>query len=141
MVSNARSVAMKNIVQVWVNTPDNAPHVSESATSGTLFHKMRFSILKAFWIVYYVSTNKKGISSTELSRKLELRQKTCWLFKQKVMRAMQSSSQNPMLGNVEVDETVVGQQEEGVKGRKNNKKELTVRRCDCLCHRKKRKRY
>lgn len=39
---------------------------------------------------------------------------------------MQSSGQNPLMGHVEVDETVVGQQEEGVKGRKNDKKELIV---------------
>jgi hypothetical protein len=52
-----------------------------SPTSGTLFHNVKFSLLKAFYIVYYVSTCKKGISSTELSRKLDLRQKTCWLFK------------------------------------------------------------
>jgi len=98
----------------------------ESPTSGTLFHKIKFSILKAFYIIYYVSTNKKGISSTELSRKLSLRQKTCWLFKQKVMVAMKSSGKNLMQGKVEVDETVVGGQEEGVVGRKNNKKRVIV---------------
>lgn len=98
----------------------------ESPTAGTLFHKVKFPILKAFYIVYYVSTNKKGISSTELSRKLNLRQKTCWLFKQKVMVAMKSSGQSPMQGKVEVDETVVGGQEEGVVGRKNGKKKLVV---------------
>jgi predicted RNA-binding Zn-ribbon protein involved in translation (DUF1610 family) len=97
-----------------------------SPTSGTLFHKVKFSLLKAFYIVYYVSTNKKGISSTELSRKLGLRQKTCWLFKQKAMRAMKSSGNNKMKGKVEVDETVVGGQEEGVVGRKNNKKRIVV---------------
>jgi hypothetical protein len=97
-----------------------------SPTSGTLFHKVKFPILKAFYIVFYVSTTKKGISSTELSRKLSLRQKTCWLFKQKVMKAMQSSGNFKMQGKVEVDETVVGGQEEGVVGRKNKKKKLVV---------------
>jgi hypothetical protein len=97
-----------------------------SPTSGTLFHKLKFSILKAFYIVYYVSTNKKGISSTELSRKLGLRQKTCWAFKQKVMKAMQSSGRHKIGGKAEVDETVVGGQEGGVKGRKNGKKKLVV---------------
>jgi hypothetical protein len=57
---------------------------------------------------------------------LGLRQKTCWLFKQKVMIAMCSSGKNKMKGKVEVDETVVGQQEEGVVGRKNDKKKLVV---------------
>lgn len=98
----------------------------ESPTAGTLFHLVKFSILKAFWIVYYVSTSKKGIASTELSRKLQLRQKTCWLFKQKVMQAMASSDQHPLEGKVEIDEFVIGQQEEGVVGRKNTKKRLII---------------
>ena len=97
-----------------------------SPTSGTLFHKVKFPLLKAFYIIYYVSTNKKGISSTELSRKLGLRQKTCWLFKQKVMHGMRSSGNNKIKGKAEVDETVVGGQEEGVVGRKNDKKKLVV---------------
>lgn len=80
----------------------------ESPTAGTLFHKVKFSILKAFWIVYYVSTNKKGIASTELSRKLQLRQKTCWLFKQKVMQAMESSDRHPLEGKVEVEKFEIG---------------------------------
>ncbi len=63
-----------------------------------------------------MSTNKKGIASTE-SRKLGLRQKTCWLFQHKVMKAMASSGKYPLMGKVEVDETVVGEQEEGVVGR------------------------
>lgn len=98
----------------------------ESPTSNTLFHKLKFPILKAFYIVYFISTTKKGISSTELSRKLNLRQKTCWLFKQKVMRAMRSSERHPLQGDVEVDETVIGGQESGTRGRGNKKKRLAV---------------
>jgi len=98
----------------------------ESPTSSTLFHKVKFPLLKAFYIVYYVSTNKKGISSTELSRKLGLRQKTCWLFKQKVMHGMKSSGNNKIQGKAEVDESLVGGQEEGVVGRKKGKKKLVV---------------
>ena len=44
-------------------------------TSNILFHKVKFPILKALYIVYFVATNKQGISSTELSHKLGLRQK------------------------------------------------------------------
>jgi len=95
-------------------------------TSGTLFHKVKFPLLKAFYIVFYMGTSKKGIASTELSRKLGLRQKTCWLFQQKVMKAMASSGKYPLIGKVEVDETVVGQQEEGVVGRQNNRKKQVV---------------
>jgi len=101
-------------------------HYQSSPTSGTLFHKVKFSILKAFYIVYYMSTNKKGITSTELSRKLGLRQKTCWFFRRKVMKAMVSSQQNLMMGKVEVDEMVVGQKEQGLKGRQKGKKKEVV---------------
>ena len=95
-------------------------------TSNTLFHKVKFPILKALYIVYFVATNKQGISSTELSRKLGLRQKTCQSFKRKVMIAMASSQDYPLKGKVEVDETVVGQQEEGLRGCKNDKKKRVV---------------
>lgn len=98
----------------------------ESPTAQTLFHKVKFDLLKAFYIVYFVSTNKKGITSTELSRKLNLRQKTCWSFKRKVMKAMKSSGNLLIQGKAEVDETVFGGQETGVKGRKNKNKKLVV---------------
>ncbi len=95
-------------------------------TSGTLFHKVKFPILKAFYILYYMSTNTQGIASTELSRKLGLRQKTCWLFEQKVMKTMVSNGKYPLMGKVEVDETVVGQQVESVVGHQNNRKKQFV---------------
>jgi transposase-like protein len=98
----------------------------ESPSAQTLFHQVKFDLLKAFYIVYFVSTNKKGITSTELSRKLNLRQKTCWSFKRKVMKGMKSSGNHPITGKAEVDETVFGGQEEGVRGRQNKKKKLVV---------------
>lgn len=98
----------------------------ESVTSNTLFHKVKFPIVKAFYIIYYMSTSKKGISSTELSRKLQLRQKTCWLFKRKVMEAMASSGRYPLMGDVEIDETLVGGKEKKVIGREHGKKKLVV---------------
>jgi hypothetical protein len=97
-----------------------------SAKAGTLFQGCRFSVLKAFYIVYYVSTNRNGISSTELSRKLALRQKTCWLFKQKAMKAMESSGKFPMEGKVDVDETYVGGQDGQAIGRKKGGKQIVA---------------
>ena len=98
----------------------------ESPMAGTLFHKSKLPILKAFYIVYYLSTSKNGVSSTELSRKLALRQKTCWLFKQKVMKAMASSGSFPMTGKVDVDETYVGGQDEQAIGRNEGHKKIVV---------------
>ena len=98
----------------------------ESPTSGTLFHRVKFPLLKAFYIVYFMSTNKKGITSTELSRKLDLKQKVCWLFKRKVMKAMESSGNFLLEGVVEVDETFVGGSDENSKGRKKGTTKLVV---------------
>lgn len=63
----------------------------ESATAFTIFHRNRISLAKAFYMVFLVSTSKRNISSQELSRKLDLRQKTCWSFKQKVISTIQSA--------------------------------------------------
>lgn len=82
----------------------------ESPTAGTIFHQVKFDLVKAFWIVYLVSTNEKGITSHELGRKLGLRQKTSWYFKSKVIKAMKNSGQYPITGTAEIDETVFGGQ-------------------------------
>lgn len=63
----------------------------DSATVGTLFHKCKIEMPKAFMIVFLVTTSKKGVSSTELSRRLSLGQKTCYYFRRKATGAMQSS--------------------------------------------------
>ena len=98
----------------------------ESPTAGTLFHGIKFPLLKAFYAVYFISTNKKGITSTELSRKLGLKQKVCWLFKRKVMKAMKSSGNFLLEGVVEVDETFIGGSDENAKGRKKGNKKLVA---------------
>lgn len=64
----------------------------ESVTAFTIFHRNRLPITKAFYMVFLVSTHKKDISSEELSRKLDLRQKSCWTFKQKIVQAIKDSS-------------------------------------------------
>lgn len=83
-----------------------------------------------------MATSKNGISSTELSRKLALRLKTCWLFKQKVMKAMESSQDFPMEGKVDVDETYVSGQDDSSIGRNEGKKRIVVvaieRKGECI---------
>ena len=98
----------------------------ESPTSGTMFDKLKFSILIAFHIVFKISTKKKGMSSLELSNEFELRQMTCWSFKQKLQQVMQSSLTSPLTGVIHVDEFVVGGPEEGKKGRSKGLKKLIV---------------
>lgn len=98
----------------------------ESATAGTLFHKIKFPLHKAFFIVFIMSTSKKSWSSEEFSRKLTLRTKTCWLFQQKVREAMKSSQKYPMKTKIVVDEFSVGGPEEKKQGRSKGKKKEVV---------------
>ena len=53
----------------------------ESPTAGTMFDKVKFSLLVTFHIAFKISTKKKGMSSEDLSEEYEVRQKTCWEFK------------------------------------------------------------
>ena len=98
----------------------------ESPTSGTMFEKIKFSILIAFHIVFKISTKKKGMSSLELSHEFELRQKTCWAFKLKVQKSMASSLKSPLMGLVHVDEFMIGGPEEKKRGRSKGLKKLIV---------------
>jgi hypothetical protein len=63
----------------------------ESATNGTLFHRLKFPINKAFHIVYLVSVKNPDITSDELSEILSLRRETCWSFKKKITMARKDS--------------------------------------------------
>src|SRR6188768_2380028 len=78
----------------------------ESVTAATLFHKIKFPLLKAFGIAFAVAVRKKGMSTLELARSFSIRQTTAWLFKRKLQQAM--SSCRPLLsgGKIEVHEII-----------------------------------
>lgn len=99
---------------------------NESPTSGTLFHKLKFSLLKAFGICFILSVRKKGMSSCELARAFGIRQQSAWYFKRKVHQAMKSSEKYPITGRIEVDEFVVGQKETGNQGRAKGERKIII---------------
>lgn len=92
----------------------------ESATAGTLFHRVRFGLRKAFHIVFEMVNSSKGMSSIQVGLRYGIRQPTAWTFMHKVRKAMESSKKYPMSELVHVDEFVVGGMEEGKKGRSYN---------------------
>ncbi|MFO7933462.1 MAG: two-component regulator propeller domain-containing protein [Bacteroidales bacterium] len=59
----------------------------ESVTCGTIFHRLRFPINKAFYILILTSTGRE-INITQLSQTIDLRMKTCWEFHNKVKEIM-----------------------------------------------------
>jgi transposase-like protein len=62
--------------------------------------------LPAFWLLF---NSKNGISSYELSRSLDITQKSAWFMLQRIRLAMQDGFDGGKLkGQVEVDETFIG---------------------------------
>ena len=67
----------------------------ESATTGTLLQKCKFSIVKALYAVFLLHAHRGSYPPAELARVLELRPATSWAFAQKVLAALQRRRQAP----------------------------------------------
>jgi hypothetical protein len=91
-----------------------------------MFDKCKIPVHIAFHIAFRLCTKKKGMSSLELSSEFEQRPMTCWEFKWKVQQAMQSSLNQPLTGEVHVDECFIGGEEEQKQGRSKGKKKLVI---------------
>ncbi len=106
----------------------NRCHHIESPTVDTLFHRVRFGIRKAFTIVFEMSATTKGMSYSQVARRYSISPTTAWTFMHKVRKAMESSHQQPMDGEVHVDEFVFGGKETLKQGRSydSKKKKLIV---------------
>ena len=99
-----------------------ACHHVESATSNTLFHKVKFGLQKAFCVVFEMTTSSKSLSSTQLAKRYGISQTSMWFFMQKVRKAMQCSKRYPLSDLVHLDEFTVGGNKEGKQGRSYNSK-------------------
>ncbi len=80
----------------------------ESVTANTIFHGMKMPVLKAFHMVFRLTAKKKGMSTVELGSEVGVEQKTAWLFKRKVQAAMKKDRDDKLIGNIDIDETLVG---------------------------------
>lgn len=98
----------------------------ESATSGTLFHKLKFGIDKPFEMLYEITVGKKGASSIWLAEHFGVQQKTASYFRQKVQQAMKSSEKKPLEATVHVDEFEIGTLQKGEQGRSASDKKMRV---------------
>lgn len=94
----------------------------ESTTAHTLFHKLKFGLRKAFFICFEMATSTKSLSANYMAVRYSVTPRTARLFMHKVREAMKSSEDNPMDGDVHVDEFVVGGKEEGKVGRSYDSK-------------------
>ncbi|MBN4747470.1 IS1595 family transposase, partial [Pandoraea nosoerga] len=80
----------------------------ESVTANTVFHGVKMPMLKAFHMVFRITSKKKGMSTIELGTEVGVQQKTAWLFKRKIQAAMKKDKDDRLDGDVEVEETLIG---------------------------------
>ena len=99
---------------------------TESPTAGTLFHRLKFGLRKAFFICFEMTTTTKGLSASQVARRYEISRQTAHYFMQKVREAMKSSESHKMNDRVQVDEFTIGGKEEGKQGRSYDTKKKKV---------------
>jgi hypothetical protein len=87
-------------------------HHVESPTAGTLFHRVKFGVRKAFVIVYEMSTKSRGVSATQMAAELDISRPTAWLFMHKVRTAMASRETSKISAEVQVKAFAYGWKED-----------------------------
>jgi transposase-like protein len=87
---------------------------------GTVFEDCKIPLHKCLQAVYLMTASKKGVSSHQLHRILEITYKSAWFLTHRIREAMRDGTLAPMGGSggvVEVDETYIGRLEGQQKGK------------------------
>ena len=82
-----------------------------SVISGTIFENTKVSLRKWFIAMYLISSHKKGVSSHQLSRDIDVSQKTAWYMLQKIRTLYKQDDATALSGIVECDEVYIGGKE------------------------------
>ena len=98
-----------------------------SVTAGTIFQDTHLPMPLWFRAIWYVTSQKNGVSALGVQRVLGLGSyQTAWAWLHKLRRAMVRQGRDRLAGEVEVDETYWGAEEEGAIGHLTHKKVLVI---------------
>ncbi len=91
---------------------------------GTIFEDSQVPLQKWFFAMYLITAHKKGISSLQLSRDIQVTQKTAWFMLHRIRYSIKNKSfLKPLKNVVEVDETYIGgKKHRGKRGRGSENK-------------------
>ncbi len=96
---------------------------------GTIFESSHVKMHKWLQAIYLMCASKKGISSNQLHRTLEVTLKTAWFMSHRIREAMRTGSFSAPVGGegrqVEVDETFIGRKK-GVPMRRGASHKMAV---------------
>ena len=76
--------------------------------TATIFDNTKLELQKWFLAIWIVTSHKKGISSLQLGRDLDITQKSAWFMLQRIRACFGIENNNELDNEVEADETYVG---------------------------------
>ena len=82
-----------------------------SCLVGTIFENTKLPLIKWFVAMYLISSHKKGISSHQLSRDINVTQASAWYMLQKIRLLYPQTDAEAFEGTVECDEVYIGGKE------------------------------
>jgi len=89
-----------------------------SVIVGTLFERTRKPLVSWFRVIWWVTSQKNGASALGLQRILGLGSyETAWTWLHKLRRAMVRPGRDRLSGTIQVDETYIGGEKPGKRGR------------------------
>ena len=98
-----------------------------SVTAGTIFHRTRTPLSTWFAAMWFITSQKNGISAQGLQRVLGFGSyETAWAWMHKLRRAMVRPERDLLSGTVELDETFVGGVGTGKPGASSDKVTVMV---------------
>lgn len=98
-----------------------------SVKAGTIFERSRLPLTMWFRAIWWVTSQKNGASAKGLQRILGLGSyETAWTWLHKLRRAMVRPGRDRLAGTIEVDETYIGGEKPGKRGRGAEGKALVL---------------
>ena len=81
--------------------------LNSSVTVDTIFENTKLPLLMWFMAMYLIASHKKGISSHQLAKDIDVSQKTAWFMAHKIRTLFEQDS-TELEGEVEMDEAYIG---------------------------------
>ncbi|MEZ8579196.1 IS1595 family transposase [Vibrio splendidus] len=106
-------------------------HKQTSVTAGTLFHRSHIPLVKWFWAIYFLGSDKGSISALRLCKLIEVNWRTARLVLGKLRSAMgHRDSLYRLSGTIELDDALIGGKRKGKRGRGAEGKTFVLVACE-----------